>query len=105
MFAYLTLHQNPYAGLELVDGRYSGEVAQQFDELDKRDFALSVAAELGVDLKRCVTVGDGRSDVPLFAAVGLAIAVNATPTARAAAHTYQSTEPPCGPCCHSSLHG
>lgn len=72
--------------LELVDGRYSGEVAEQFDELSKRDFAVSVAAELGVDPKRCVAVGDGRSDVPLFAAVGLAIAFNATPEARAAAH-------------------
>ncbi|MFG3602471.1 HAD hydrolase family protein [Micromonospora chersina] len=54
--------------------------------MSKRDFAVSVAAELGVDPKRCVAVGDGRSDVPLFAAVGLAIAFNATPAARAAAH-------------------
>lgn len=72
--------------LELIDGRYSGKVAEQFDELSKRDFAVSVAGELGVDPKRCVAVGDGRSDLPLFAAVGLAIAFNATPAARAAAH-------------------
>jgi phosphoserine phosphatase len=72
--------------LELVDGRYSGEVAEQFDELNKRDFAVSTAAELGLDPKRCVAIGDGRSDVPLFAEVGLAIAFNATPAARAAAH-------------------
>lgn len=45
-----------------------------------------MAAELGVDPKRCATVGDGRSDVPLFAEVGLAIAFKATPAARAAAH-------------------
>jgi phosphoserine phosphatase len=72
--------------LELIDGSYSGAVTEQFDELSKRDFAVSVAAELNVDPKRCVAVGDGRSDVPLFAAVGLAIAFNATPAARAAAH-------------------
>jgi phosphoserine phosphatase len=72
--------------LEVIDGRYSGEVAELFDELSKRDFAVSVAAELGVELGRCAAVGDGRSDVPLFAEVGLAIALNATPAARAAAH-------------------
>jgi phosphoserine phosphatase len=72
--------------LELVDGRDSGEVGEQFDELSKRDFAVSTAAELGVDPERCVAVGDGRSDVPLFAEVGLAIAFNATPAARPAAH-------------------
>lgn len=73
--------------LEVVDGRYSGAVAEQFDEFGKRDFAVRVAAELGLELKRCAAVGDGRSDIPLFAEVGLAIAFNATPAARSAAHT------------------
>jgi len=31
-------------------------------------------------------VGDSRSDIPLFRKVGLAIALNATPKAREAAH-------------------
>ncbi|GIE28452.1 hypothetical protein Ait01nite_014970 [Actinoplanes italicus] len=73
--------------LEVVDGRYSGEVAGHFDETGKRDFAMSVAAGLGVEMSRCAAVGDSRSDLPLFAAVGLAVAFNATPAARAAAHT------------------
>ncbi len=72
--------------LELVEGRYSGEVAEHFDETGKRDFALAVATELGIDLARCAAVGDSRSDLPLFPAVGLAIAFNATPAARSAAH-------------------
>ncbi|OLS99734.1 haloacid dehalogenase [Pseudonocardia sp. CNS-004] len=72
--------------LELVDGCYSGEVTEQFDELSKCDFALNMADELGVDPRRCVAVGDGRSDVPPFSEVGLAIAFNATPEARTAAH-------------------
>ena len=72
--------------VEVIDGRYSGEVDEHFDELGKRDFAVSVAAELGVDLTRCAAIGDSRSDLPLFAEVGLAIAFNATSTARAAAH-------------------
>ena len=71
--------------LEVIDGRYSGQVAELFDELDKRDFAVGVAVELGVERRSCAAVGDGRSDVPLFTAVGLAIAFNANPAARAAA--------------------
>jgi phosphoserine phosphatase len=72
--------------LEVIDGRYTGEVATHFDELGKRDFATAVAAELGVPLTRCAAIGDGRSDVPLFGTVGFAVALNATPAARAAAH-------------------
>jgi phosphoserine phosphatase len=72
--------------LEVTEGRYSGEVAEHFDEMGKRDFALAVAAELGVAPARCAAVGDSRSDLPLFAAVGLAIAFNATRAARSAAH-------------------
>ncbi|GAB1644928.1 haloacid dehalogenase-like hydrolase [Krasilnikovia sp. MM14-A1259] len=33
--------------LEVVGGRYSGQVAEHFDEERKRDFAVNVAAELG----------------------------------------------------------
>ncbi|WP_229074482.1 HAD family phosphatase [Actinoplanes sp. DH11] len=72
--------------LEVVDGRYTGAVAEHFDELGKRDFAVRVAARLGVELSRCAAVGDSRSDLPLFAEVGLAVAFNATPAARAVAH-------------------
>lgn len=71
--------------LEVIDGRYSGVVAEHFDETAKRDFAMGVAADLGVDLRRCAAIGDSRSDLPLFAEVGLAIAFNATAAARAAA--------------------
>jgi phosphoserine phosphatase len=68
--------------LEVIGGRYSGQVAEHLDELGKRDFALG----LGMPARHCAAVGDSRSDLPLFAAVGLAIAFNATPAARAAAH-------------------
>jgi phosphoserine phosphatase len=37
-------------------------------------------------------VGDSRLDVPLFSRVGYAIALNATPDARAAAHSCLDTE-------------
>ncbi|MFF0372983.1 HAD family hydrolase [Actinoplanes missouriensis] len=72
--------------LEVVGGRYSGQVAEHLDEEGKRDFARSVARELGFGLGECAAVGDSRSDLPLFAEAGLAIAFNATPAAQAAAH-------------------
>jgi phosphoserine phosphatase len=73
-------------GLE-VDGtgRFSGLVSAHFDELDKVAFVRAVAAEHGVAMGRCVAVGDGHSDVPLFRAVGASIALNATAEAREAA--------------------
>jgi phosphoserine phosphatase len=73
--------------LEIIDGRYTGAVAEHLDETGKRDFALTVAAELGVPPAHCAAIGDSRSDLPLFAEVGLAVAFNATPVVRAAAHT------------------
>jgi phosphoserine phosphatase len=64
-----------------VDGRYTGRVAEHLDEYGKRDFALSQ----GIAPERCVAVGDSRSDLPLFAAVGMSIGFNAAPAARAVA--------------------
>ena len=72
--------------LEVVEGRYTGQVATHLDEIGKHAFAQAVAAELGVDPAHCAAVGDSRSDLPLFAEVGLAIGFNATPAACAAAH-------------------
>lgn len=66
---------------EAAGGRYTGRVAAHLDEYGKRDFALSQ----GIAPERCVAVGDGRSDLPLFAAVGMSIGFNAAPEARAVA--------------------
>lgn len=72
--------------LELLDGSYTGRVVTHFDEWDKRNFARAVSADLGFDLVHCAAVGDGRSDLPLFAEAGFSIAFNASPAVRAAAH-------------------
>ncbi|BBH71691.1 hypothetical protein ACTI_83760 [Actinoplanes sp. OR16] len=72
--------------LEIVGGRYTGEVAEHIDEFGKRDFARRVAARVGLTMNRCAAVGDSRSDLPLFADAGLAVAFNGQPAARAAAH-------------------
>lgn len=67
------------------DGVYTGTVDQHFDEFDKRDFALRIAARLKVGPSRCAAVGDSRSDLPLFAEVDVSIAFNASEAARAVA--------------------
>ncbi|TNM70306.1 haloacid dehalogenase [Streptomyces sp. NP160] len=71
--------------LEVVDGRYTGQVRRYWDEQDKRDAALAVAAAHGVAASSCFAVGDSRSDLPLFAAVGGCIALNASQACAAAA--------------------
>ena len=72
-------------GLETASGRFTGRVARHFDEYDKRDYALARARELGLGPRSCGAVGDSRSDLPLFASVGLSVAFNASQGARAAA--------------------
>ncbi|MFI2301942.1 HAD family hydrolase [Actinacidiphila glaucinigra] len=71
--------------LETAGGRFTGRVARHFDEYDKRDVALAQARELGLAPARCGAVGDSRSDLPLFASVGLSVAFNASAGARDAA--------------------
>ncbi|MER5177583.1 HAD-IB family phosphatase [Streptomyces sp. NPDC002896] len=71
--------------LETADGRFTGRVARHFDEYDKRDFALAQVRDLGLAPHACAAVGDSRSDLPLFASVGLSVAFNASAGARAAA--------------------
>lgn len=67
------------------DGAFTGLVAFHFDEYDKRDFALQTAARLGLEPSKCAAIGDSRSDLPLFAEVGFAVAFNASEAAQAQA--------------------
>lgn len=76
------------SGVEMDEdahGRLSGRVARHFDEEDKVRFVEGHCAARGIALAECAAVGDSRSDLPLFKRVGLAIAFNGTPEARAAA--------------------
>jgi phosphoserine phosphatase len=70
----------------------SGRVSRHFDEHDKLRFVEGYCRGLGVPMSRCAAVGDSRSDVPLFEKAGLAVAVNATPAARAAADLSVDTD-------------
>jgi phosphoserine phosphatase len=81
------------SGTEMAeaDGRLTGRVSRVFDEHDKLAFVEAFCAARGLQLAQCVAVGDARSDIPLFQRAGLAIALNATEAARAAAHVALQT--------------
>ncbi|GAA1854591.1 HAD family hydrolase [Microlunatus capsulatus] len=69
----------------MTGSHYDGTVAEAFDEHDKRDGALALAAVRGVPLAHCCAVGDSRSDLPLFRALPTSLALNAGAAAREAA--------------------
>ena len=83
-----------YSGIELVydtAGRLTGEVARHVDERDKAEFVERQLHLVGARRDECFYVGDSRSDLYAFAAVGFSVALNATPEAAAAANvTLQS---------------
>lgn len=74
--------------LEAVDGVFTGRCATTLDEWGKRDFALGFCAKQGLDPLAAFAIGDSRSDLPLFRAVGASVALNASAAAREAA-TYE----------------
>ncbi len=75
-----------------AEGVPTGAVKRHFDEWDKLEFVSSYSEANGIDLAECIAVGDSRSDVPLFEAVGFSIALNATPQAREVASVALDTE-------------
>ena len=77
---------------ESAPGILDGAVAAHFDEHDKRAFVETYCAGRGIAMSEVVAVGDSRSDIPLFSAVGYSIAINATKAARQAASCAIDTE-------------
>ncbi|MEA2433093.1 MAG: phosphoserine phosphatase [Actinomycetota bacterium] len=64
------------------DGIIQGVVSRHFDAANKVGFVQDIAAGLGLSLQNVVAIGDSTSDIPLFRAAGLAIALNASDNAR-----------------------
>jgi len=76
------------SGVEMhVDemGALTGRVSKYFDEFDKLEFVKAHCADRRIPLSQVFAVGDSRSDIPLFGAVGFSVALNASPAAKAAA--------------------
>ncbi|HEY2633050.1 MAG TPA: HAD-IB family phosphatase [Solirubrobacteraceae bacterium] len=81
--------------MEIADGVLSGNVARYFDEFDKARFVDHWCESNGYSMRQVAAIGDSRSDVPLFERVGMSIALNATPDARAAATHVLDTDDLC----------
>jgi phosphoserine phosphatase len=67
------------------DGLLAGRVAQYFEPEDKAVFLRDYCAARDIAMTQVVAIGDGRSDLPMFAAAGFSVGLNASPAARAAA--------------------
>ncbi len=78
--------------MQADDGILSGAVSRYFDEHDKVRFVEDWCAQHGYSMNQVAAIGDSRSDVPLFRRVGMSIALNATPDARAVATHVIDTE-------------
>ncbi len=75
-----------------VDGEFTGEVESDFTEEDKPGFVSSLCRDRGINMSEVFHVGDSRSDLPLFDAVGFSVALNACPQAVEHAHVALETD-------------
>ncbi|MEM8708965.1 MAG: phosphoserine phosphatase SerB, partial [Actinomycetota bacterium] len=74
--------------LEVVDGRFTGEVVGRIvDREAKADLLRSIADHAGVPIEQTVAVGDGANDLAMLEAAGLGVAFNAKPVVEAVADT------------------
>lgn len=75
-----------------TNGRATGRVRQHVSEEDKAAFLIREARRHDFGTHQVFHVGDSRSDVPAFRAVGFSVALNATPRAKAAASAQVDTQ-------------
>jgi len=73
--------------LEIADGKLTGRVIDQpwgdiCDGAEKKKMLLETCAQLGIDPKQAIAVGDGANDLPMMAAAGLSVAYHAKPKVR-----------------------
>ena len=71
--------------LDRASGLFTGRVARHFEPEDKVAYVAEHCRRAGIGMDQVVAIGDGRSDLPLFRAVGFSVALNASSEARAAA--------------------
>ena len=72
--------------LEIEDGRLTGRVVGGIvDAEEKRRTVARVCAELGVDTRRAIVMGDGANDLKMMGIAGLSVAFRAKPVVRAQA--------------------
>jgi phosphoserine phosphatase len=73
--------------LEVADGLLTGRMVDQpwgdiCDGLEKRKTLLETCAQMGIDAKQAIAVGDGANDLPMMGVAGLSVAYHAKPKVR-----------------------
>lgn len=69
--------------LEVEGGRLTGRVTGGIvDAEGKRDTVLRVCAEMGIDPKQAIVMGDGANDLKMMGVAGLSVAFRAKPVVR-----------------------
>jgi phosphoserine phosphatase len=63
----------------------AGRVLRYFEPEDKVAFLRDYCESRDLSMDQVVAIGDGRSDLPMFAAVGFSVGLNASPAVREAA--------------------
>ena len=76
--------------LGVEDGRLTGRMVDQpwgdiCDGDEKKRMLLSTCAELQIDPRQAIAMGDGANDLPMMGAAGLSVAYHAKPAVRAQA--------------------
>ncbi|HEX6362939.1 MAG TPA: HAD-IB family phosphatase, partial [Albitalea sp.] len=73
--------------LGVADGRLTGTMVDQpwgdiCDGEEKKRMLLATCAQLGIDPRQAIAVGDGANDLPMMRAAGLSVAYHAKPAVR-----------------------
>ena len=78
--------------LDIVDGRLTGKVKGEIVNGEKKaELLRAMAADLGVDMRQTIAVGDGANDLPMLSIAGLGVAFHAKPLVRENARHAIST--------------
>jgi phosphoserine phosphatase len=73
--------------LEVASGKLTGKLVDQAwgdicDGEEKCKMLLTTCAQLGIDAKQSIAVGDGANDLPMMGVAGLSVAYHAKPKVR-----------------------
>ena len=74
----------------MQDGVLTGRMVDQpwgdiCDGAEKRRMLLETCAQLGIEPRQAIAMGDGANDLPMMGAAGLSVAYHAKPAVRAQA--------------------
>ena len=66
------------SGYEVLDGRFTGRIHEFLKAEDKIDCVREYCQKHNLASSRCLAVGDGSTDIPVFEFCGRSIAINAS---------------------------